>query len=146
MGRSFFCRLSRGDFTLGDRDDLWALLVTITLNKVRNAADHHFAAKRDVRRTRPLPSFDESWTNTPHDPIALEFPEPSPADAAALTEALEIRLRDLPEPDLRQVALMKLEGFTTCEIADRIKCSKRTVERKLGLIRKRWESTVEDLT
>src|SRR6516164_2593979 len=37
MGRSFFNRVRRGDFGLGDRDDLWALLVTVTLNKVRNA-------------------------------------------------------------------------------------------------------------
>ena len=53
MGQSFFMRLRRGDFDLADRDALWALLVTITLNKARNAADRHFAAKRDVRRDDP---------------------------------------------------------------------------------------------
>jgi RNA polymerase sigma factor (sigma-70 family) len=139
MGRSFFNRLRRGDFDLGDRDALWALLVTITLNKVCNAADHHFAAKRDIRRKQPLPSSDQSRSDAPHEPLALEVAEPTPAEAAALNEVLERRLQDLPEPDLRQVAVMKLEGYTNHEIAEAMKCSERSVERKLNLIRRRWE-------
>jgi RNA polymerase sigma factor (sigma-70 family) len=145
MGKSFLNRLRRGDFDLADRDALWALLVGITLNKVRNAADRHFAAKRDVRRQQPLPLSDGSRSDASHDAFALETVEPTPAEVAALNEALERRLQDLPEPDLRQVALMKLEGYTNKEIADSIECSERSVERKLSLIRKRWESAVEDL-
>jgi RNA polymerase sigma factor (sigma-70 family) len=145
MGGSFFNRLRRGDFDLADRDALWALLVTITLNKVRNAADYHLAAKRDVRREQALPSSDESRSDAPRQAIILEGTSPTPDEAAALNEALERRLRDLPEPDLRQVALMKLDGYTNREIADRIECSERGIERKLSLIRRRWESAVEDL-
>jgi RNA polymerase sigma factor (sigma-70 family) len=144
MGRSFFNRVHRGNFDLGDRDALWALLVTITLNKVRNAADHHFAAKRDVRRKQPLPSSDESRSDAPHEALVPESDGPTPAEAAALNEALERRLRDLPEPDLRQVALMKLEGYTNREIAEALQCGERSVERKLNLIRKRWEAALED--
>jgi RNA polymerase sigma factor (sigma-70 family) len=143
MGRSFFNRVRRGKFDLGDRDALWALLVAITLNKVRNAADHHFAAKRDVRRKQPLPSSDESRSDAPHQALIPEADEPTPAEAAALNEALERRLQDLPDPDLRQVALMKLEGYTNREIADALRCGERSVERKLNLIRKRWEAAVE---
>ena len=144
MGRSFFSRLRRGDFDLADRDALWALLVTITLNKARNAADRHFAANRDVRRGQPLPLSDESRSDAPHEAFVLEADEPTPAEAAALNEALERRLRDLPEPDLRQVALMKLEGYTNHEIAEALECGERSVERKLNLIRKRWEAAIED--
>ena len=149
MGRSFFRRLQRGDFDLGGRDDLWALLVTITLNKVRNTADRLFAAKRDVRRNQPLSSSDESQSDAPREPLALVSAEPTPAEAAALNEALERRLQDLDNPDmrkleLRKVALMKLEGYTNQEIAAALKCGTRTVERKLGLIRKRWEAAIED--
>jgi RNA polymerase sigma factor (sigma-70 family) len=144
MGRSFFNRVRRGDFDLGDRDALWALLVTIMRNKVRNAADHHFAAKRDLRRKQPLPSSDESRSDAPHEAPDLESDGPTPAEATALNEALERRLQDLPEPDLRQVALMKLEGYTNREIADTLRCGERSVERKLNLIRKRWEAGMED--
>jgi RNA polymerase sigma factor (sigma-70 family) len=149
MGRSFFRRLRRGDFDLTGRDELWALLVTITLNKVRNTADRLFAAKRDLRRNQPLSSSDESQSDGPREPIALISAEPTPAEAAALNEALERRLQDLDNTDirgleLRKVALMKLEGYTNQEIAAELKCGNRTVERKLGLIRKRWEAAIED--
>jgi DNA-directed RNA polymerase specialized sigma24 family protein len=144
MGRSFFRRLRRGDFDLADRDALWALLVTITLNKARNAADRHFAALRDVRRVQPLPSDDGSRSETPRESLALEAADPTPAEVVALNEALERRLRDLPEPDLRQVALMKLEGYTNREIAEALKCGERSLERKLNLIRKRWKAGIDD--
>ena len=76
MGRTFFRQLRRGDFDLADRDHLWALLVTITLHKARNAADRHFAALRDVRRERPLPLSDANRSDAlitgvrPRDPRA----------------------------------------------------------------------------
>src|SRR3954469_5734484 len=47
---SYFRR--RADYDLTDRDELWSLLVTITLNKVRNANRHHRRKKRDVRHTQ----------------------------------------------------------------------------------------------
>ena len=144
MSRSFFNRLRRGDFDLTDRDALWALLVTITLNKARNATDRHFAARRDVRRRLPLPPSEGSRSDAPHEAPVPEAAEPTPEEAAVLNEALERRLRDLPEPDLRQVALMKLEGYTNHEIAEVLECGERSVERKLNLIRKRWEAAAED--
>jgi DNA-directed RNA polymerase specialized sigma24 family protein len=144
MGRSFFRRLRRGDFDLAGRDDLWALLVTITLNKTRNAADRHFASISDVRRNRPLAPDDGSRSDAPRGVFAPEDVRPTPAEAAALNEALERRLRDLPEEDLQQVALMKLEGYTNGEIAEARQWGERTVERKLKLIRKRWEAASED--
>ena len=100
--------------------------------------------RRDVRRVQPLPLSDGSRSDAPHEAFALEADDPTPAVAAVLNEALEQRLRDLPEPDLRQVALMKLEGYTNHEIAEALKCGERSVERKLNLIRKRWEAAIED--
>ena len=149
MGKSFFKRLRRGDFDLADRDALWSLLVTITLNKARDAADRHLAAKRDVGRIQPLTRSDEGRSDTAHEALAPEAYEPTPAEADVLNEALERRLQDLDKPDvrkleLRKVALMKLEGYTNQEIATALKCGNRTVERKLALIRKRWEAAIED--
>jgi RNA polymerase sigma factor (sigma-70 family) len=134
MGRSFFRRLRRGDFGLAGRDDLWALLVTITLNKVRNVADRHFAGIRDVRRERPLPLSNASQSDASHEVFALEAVGPTPAEAAVLNEALERRLQDLREPELRRVAIMSLEGYTNREIAEALQCSERSVERRLSLI------------
>ena len=68
----------------------------------------------------------------------MDAAEPTPAEAAVLNEALEQRLQALPDPELRQIALGKLEGWTNREIADRRGCTERTVERKLERIRARW--------
>lgn len=139
MGRSFFRRVRRGDFDLADRDALWALLLTITLNKARKAADHHLAERRDARRVQALSRTERRRPGVVHEVCALEAHDPTPETAAILNEALEQRLRNLPEPDLRRIALMKLEGYTNHEIAEALGCSGRSVERKLNLIRKRWD-------
>ena len=44
----------------------------------------------------------------------------------------------LTDPGLRQIALWKLEGYTNPEIAERLECTLRTVERKLD--RAYWEA------
>ena len=43
-------------------------------------------------------------------------------------------------PELRQFALLRLLGFRNREVADRLGCTERTVERKLKLIRLKWET------
>ena len=137
-------RVRRGEFDLADRDALWALLVTITRRKAHNAADRHFAARRDVRRVRPLATSADSGSDALQQAFAPEDDDPTPLEADLLNEALERRLRDLEDPELRQVAMMKLEGYSNCEIGEARKWSGRTVERKLNLIRKRWEVDIED--
>ncbi len=53
-------RQKRGDFELYDRDDFWKLLVTVTLNKVRNAAKWHQRAKRDIHREVAIAVIERS--------------------------------------------------------------------------------------
>ncbi len=134
---SFCRRQGRGDFDLGGRDALWALLVTITLRKTRNVAARHSCAGRDCRREQAAPAGADgegaAW--------ALEQMEaggPTAEEAAALVEALEERLRSLPDPTLRRVALLRMEGRTLGEIAAELGCVTRTVERKIDRIRDRW--------
>src|SRR5688572_1750619 len=46
--RTFFGRIQDNRFTFEAEDDLWKLLVSMTMNKLRNQVDWHTAAKRDV--------------------------------------------------------------------------------------------------
>jgi len=139
MFKSFCLRQQRGEFDLAGRDELWRLLVTITINKARNAAKAQRRDKRDVVREQALSGSDETgsafWVLE-----QLEAADPSPAVAAELNEALEHRLHALADPDLRQIALLRLEGYTNIEIAGRLDCVERSVERKLARIRKLWTS------
>jgi RNA polymerase sigma-70 factor, ECF subfamily len=136
--RSFFRR--QADYELSDRDELWSLLVTITLNKVRNANRHHRRQKRDVRRTQS----DGAVNGLEGVGCAFDLrrgEKPTQAEATALLEERNKRLHDLEttgDPDLLRIALMKLDGYSNREIAEALKLTERSIERKLGRIRKRW--------
>jgi DNA-directed RNA polymerase specialized sigma24 family protein len=69
--------------------------------------------------------------------------EPTPAFAAQVVEECQRLLGLLGDEELRQVALAKMEGYSNEEIAVRLGCVPRTVERKLRLIRTLWNQEVE---
>ena len=68
--------------------------------------------------------------------------EPTPEFAAQFAEEYERRLHDLNSPELRLVAVWKMEGYSNAEIARKLGCVERSVERKLRLIRNRWAREV----
>ena len=141
MFQSFCARQGRGEFDLADRDELWRLLVTITLRKARNAARDHHRDRRDIAREQTISAAADDDRSCPDWALELmDASAPSPTEAAVLSEALERRLSSLADPELRQIALARLEGFTNREIADRLDCTERSVERKLERIRSKWTS------
>jgi DNA-directed RNA polymerase specialized sigma24 family protein len=139
MYKSFVERQRRGEYDLANRDVLWKLLVTITLNKTRNVANHHMSDKRDVRRTVTASPAAGDDADCPRWALEqMEAAGPSPEEAALLKEALERRLQALADPELRQIAVRKMEGWTDAEIADELDYAERTVERRLKEIRRKW--------
>jgi DNA-directed RNA polymerase specialized sigma24 family protein len=144
MYKSFCLRQRRGDFDLASRDQLWDLLVQITLRKARNTATRHLQGKRDVRREDGPAAgrSDEDLRTTILDRIDSDGP--TPAEAALMNEALERRFQMLKDLGLRQIALWKLEGYTNPEIAAHLGCTVRTVERKLERIRAYWETDSDE--
>jgi RNA polymerase sigma factor (sigma-70 family) len=144
MFQSFCARQSRGEFDLADRDELWKLMVTITLRKARNAARDHRRDRRDIAREQTLSDTNDDDGSCPGWALKqMDASTPSPAEAAVLNEALERRLQSLADPDLRQIALWRLEGYTNREISDRLECTERSVERKLERIRSKWTAYEE---
>jgi RNA polymerase sigma-70 factor (ECF subfamily) len=136
-----FCIGRRSDQgPLLSRDDLWRLLVHITMCKIANAANRERAARRDVRRDQPALVDREGDGPSPRWMLEMmDRSEPTPAEALALEEELEAWLKPLPE-DLRQVALWKLEGYTNREIGVMIERTERTVELKMRIIRRCLET------
>jgi DNA-directed RNA polymerase specialized sigma24 family protein len=132
-----FCRAAeQGRFPqLNDRHDLWRLLVTIT---ARKASDH----RRDAGRKKRGGAIAGSASST--SPVEIELDqilgqEPSPDFAAQLADECQRLLTSLDDPQLCSIALWKMEGYTAKEIAKKLNCVTRTVERRLRLIRRRWE-------
>ncbi len=130
---SFIRRAEQGRFPrLEDRDDLWQLLVVITTRKSIDLIHHEGRERRDWRRLQE--NSPEAGSLLP----TLLGREPSPDFAAEVAEQCQRLLGLLPDDQLRQIALRKLEGHTNAEIADQIKRPEVTVERRLALIRKYW--------
>ena len=64
--------------------------------------------------------------------------EPSPEFAFEVAEQYQEMMLSLEDEELVQLATWKMEGFSNVEIAKKVGCATRTVERKLQLIRKIW--------
>ena len=62
-----------------------------------------------------------------------------PAFAAEVADELRRLLEALDDDLLRQIALLRMEGYSNEQVAERLGCGLRSVERKLSLIRKAWE-------
>jgi DNA-directed RNA polymerase specialized sigma24 family protein len=134
--QSFCDRAGRDQFPwVMDRDDLWRVLVTITARKVVDTIRHQSRLKRgggDVLGESAVMAGDDGGIG---DVLGRE---PTPEDAARFAEDYERLLNKLDDATLRSVALRKLEGHTSEEIAAELGTSKRTIDRKLNLIREIW--------
>jgi len=136
-----FCRgAQQGRFPqLEDRNDLWRLLVVITVRKAVDLQNHENCQKRGgghVLGEATLAGQDASSNFRGIDQFSS--PEPTPELAAQVAEECRRLLNRLDDPTLRSVALWKMEGYSTEEIAEKLQCVPRTVERKLRVIRSLW--------
>ena len=138
-----FCRgAENGRFPqLSDRDDLWRLLVALTERKAIGLIRREQSQKRGGDAV-----FDNVTHAEADDSAAVEtglgqIPgrEPTPELAAQVAAECRRLLAALDNDELRSIAIWKMEGDTTEEIAARIGRSPRTVERKLRMIRTLWE-------
>jgi DNA-directed RNA polymerase specialized sigma24 family protein len=132
-----FCRgAQRGRFPrLHDRDDLWRLLVVITARKAIDLVQHERRRKRRDSGAGPESAAAEIDN--------LLGRDPDPVFAALVADECRRLLNALGADDLRAIALWKMEGYSNAEIADRMGCARRTVERKLVLIRSVWAGEEE---
>jgi RNA polymerase sigma-70 factor (ECF subfamily) len=122
--KSFFLRQAQGQFDLRDWDSLWTILTLITVRKCGRWREHFQAGMRDVAvEVRAWEVLDR---------------EPSPEEAAVLTETVEQVMRGLEGPQ-RDVVLLSLQGHTVAEVSTAVGRTRRTVQRVLREVRQRLE-------
>lgn len=138
--RSFCDRAGRGQFPrLGDRDDLWRLLATITVRKALETVRHQTRRKRGGGNVLGESALLARGGDGDGPGVAEVLSrEPTPEEVARFADDYRRFLDRLSEPTLRNVALLRLEGRTTQEIAQALDVSTKTVDRKLRLIRAIW--------
>jgi RNA polymerase sigma factor (sigma-70 family) len=111
-----------------DREDIWRLLCHITACKARRRVTRRTRGARRVS-VSPFVDFEHEHRHPIGDLLAV-----TAITASELDEAAEHALEQL-DPPLRKIALLTIEGRTQAEIAARLGCSRRTIIRKVELIR-----------
>ncbi len=131
--RTFFGRVSSGEFQIDGGGQLWHLLVKITVRKAQAQGRRHTAAVRDVRLQQR--EKDTDWL------AELASRDPGPEDAVILVDQIEALLEGLPEI-YRQVLEQRLQGQSATKIAAKLGMARRTVYRTLEVLKRRLESTL----
>ena len=136
--RSFYHRCAAGQFALSGWQAVWGLLSVIVARKCVNRIEYLRADRRDVQREVP-------WQLADGSPPGREVPdpEPTPLEAAVLSETIEHWMQALPERDRRILAL-HLQGYEIPEISARIGRVQRTVRRALERAQERLCRLAED--
>ena len=128
-----FCRQAeRGRLpNVRNRDELWGLLATVT---IQMAIDE---LRREGRAKRGGPQQSSARRA---DPAQLASKQADPGFIAEVAEQCDRLLGSLDDDTLKSIAVWKTEGYTNEEIAAQLGVVLRTVERKVHAIRERWTS------
>ncbi|MEM1225419.1 MAG: ECF-type sigma factor [Planctomycetota bacterium] len=146
---SFIAGVRRDQFPdLSGPDNLWGLLITLTSRKVNAHLRRSTRQKRGGGNVRGESVFIdasgdgvgkglEQFDST--DDVGMR-----PDLRLELAEACESLLEDLGDEQLRQIAVMRMDGYLVDDIAEQLCVSKRAVERRLALIRKTWSERTDE--
>lgn len=132
--RTFFRRHEAGKLQIERSDQLWRLLVTITLCKTRSHARRHTADRRNIRAEEGV-GFE----------LDMLQQKPTDESAVALWEEVEAALEGLPDRTV-DILSSRLAGKTKMEIAKEFGLSRQTIHRVLKLVEQRLIARFEQFS
>jgi RNA polymerase sigma-70 factor (ECF subfamily) len=106
---SFFLRAAAGQYDLHQPEQLVALLTQMARNKLAMHARSHYRQRRDVRRTSAEPNA-----------LTVQADKSPGPEQQVLNRDLLDRAYGLMEPEVRQMAELRMEGLTWGDIATRL--------------------------
>ncbi|MDR0337375.1 MAG: hypothetical protein LBI18_09820 [Planctomycetaceae bacterium] len=146
---SFYNGLAEKRFhSIQGNNELWKILATIVCRKISKQKRGEFTQKRGGGQVR-----GESFFNA--GPATEQVNERAGFGNVAgttTTPYLEVEFLDtckklyeiLDDESIRNVARLTMEGYSIDEIAAELGCVRRTVERKLKIIREKWKQEIEN--
>lgn len=137
--RTFIRRASLGNFTeLDDADQLWKLLLTISIRKANDYRKRSMAQRRGGQNLiLGQDSATDSGAPAAIDRAAGRNYDAPDADIRA-TEFFDVVMKQMPDDSTRDVVLLHLQGADTETIAEMQKCSERTVQRRMKVAVELW--------
>jgi RNA polymerase sigma-70 factor, ECF subfamily len=136
--RTFFTRLKNDQFEFADDDDLSKLLVRITLHKTLRQIAYHRAARRNPGQEAPQGELSQ------HDIMQVMAKEPTPVTVVTFMDQLDHFLGRL-SPEEQQILTLRLQGYSTEEIAGQINSYDRKVRRVLERVKAIVQKEERDL-
>lgn len=122
---------------LQDRDDLWFLMIVIAQHAVIDKKRTELRRERQAAPVHTMTDLLELYN------VDLEDFLGNDNSASKLLEIIDCwdeLLKKLPDDRNREVAKLKMQGYSNREIADILGMVPRTVDRKIRLIAQRWQS------
>jgi RNA polymerase sigma factor (sigma-70 family) len=152
--RSLLAGIAAGRFQgLDHREQLWRLLMVITTRKAASLIERDQRQKRgggEVRGDSVFRGDDANTLPLDQEPSDMEpgfdglsSGNPTPDIAAVVADETRQLLASLDDELAQQVAVLKMEGYTHEEIAKKLACTTRTVERRIKQIREQWQHMVD---
>jgi DNA-directed RNA polymerase specialized sigma24 family protein len=135
---TFFAETQKGRHErVKDRDELWGLLVVITIRKAKMTARRERALKRGGGLVALESEIEAAG---PYRLDQLIGTAGVACFSQFMSEQCEQLIESLRDPTLEKIALWRLAGHTNEEIAAELGCTRVTVQRKLRRIREIWEA------
>lgn len=127
------CRgLVDGRVAAENRDALWGLLAVITSRKISEQRRYSNRLKRGGGDARGDSEFGVMGINK------VDGSQLTPDVLAEVSESCAQLLDAIPDESMKKIVLLKFQGNKNGEVASELKCTRRTVERKLERIRRIW--------
>ncbi|MFO0844626.1 MAG: ECF-type sigma factor [Gemmataceae bacterium] len=137
--QSFCAGVGQGKFPqLSAREELWKLLVTITARKAQAYKRHATRQKRGGGQVVGETDMAAGGADEAPGFETIIGRAPTAEFVVEVAEQFRRLLDRLGGDELRQVALLKMEGHTVEQIALGLGLSHRAVERRLQAIRQAW--------
>jgi RNA polymerase sigma factor (sigma-70 family) len=140
VAQSVFYSICRGATAgrfrdIKSRGELWWLLLAITRQKAINHFRRQSALKRGPGRVETETALAKNQSFNLDDLVGSA---PTPELMLILEEEYAALLASLNDRQLQQIAVLRVEGYTVPEIAEKFGIGTRAIERKLHLIRSIW--------
>jgi DNA-directed RNA polymerase specialized sigma24 family protein len=132
---SLCCGLTDGRLKAENRDALWGLLSVITTRKISAQRRFLNRQKRGGGMERGESGFAEYGDIGIN---AIGSNQQTPDVLVEVSESCDQLLDALSDQTMKKIVLLKFQGVTNVEVAGVLKCTQRTVERKLERIRRIW--------
>lgn len=133
---AIFCqRIQEGRYPeIKDRNELWQLLAVFTSRR----AAYHLKRLQTQKRSGTQPP--EEVVDQVGSRLERVVDDDLDINHQVIADDLADELiKALDDPALEAVAIMRLQGFTNDEIADKLQLTRRTIQRMLNLIRAKWQ-------